>query len=325
MNELDLMRTADPSDFVSSAAAREELLAAITSQPIRRRRRRTFLAGSTAVLTLAGGGLAYAVLSGQSPQTALKVNCGMSANKLEFERDHAFTTVLDTATGDPVADCAAVYQRQEGVVPPLVAYDAGSQMIYVIPETWTPPKSWRRLSTAFRTDAARLELQQRLADLVDEGPYSQCLSEAQAQRSAEVDLAALHLSGWAFRHPHPDGQKADGRRSCAWAEVDENGSDSILIGTRGGDVDMNGRVVPPAAGHAEVNRLADHLRVGISDACLDLPHARAVAQQAIEDTGFTTSQVQIHELVDRAASCTRVDLVPGGVLDLILRGPQRLS
>jgi len=313
MNDLELLRSIDPAPASLPTAGRDELLTALrtSSLPSRRRKRRFALLGTgSAVLAIAGGGLAYAVLAGQPPQTALKVNCAVGVSQAEWDQFANFTGILDTSSGDPVADCAAEYVRLEGAAPPLRGYQTGSEYITVIPADWVAPASWRALPPTFRTDAARLELKQRLADLVD-GPQSQCRTAASAEAMVRSDLAELSLTDWTVERLS-NASKADGTSMCAMAWVDEGAAKKVqLQGVQGGP-----------SGDDAVARLAALLRHDIAENCLTLAQAQRATESDIGKAGFKIAESDITALVDPAAKCTRVDLVPAGLIAVMLRGPK---
>lgn len=313
MNDLDLLGSLDPAPVSLPAAGRHELLAELLASspaPRRRRRRLALLGAGSAVLAITGGGLAYAVIAGQSPQTALKLNCAAGISQSEWDRFANFTNVLDTASGDPVADCADEYVRVVGAAPELRAYQTGSVYIQVMPSTWTVPAGWKPLPSTFHNDSSRLELKQRLDDLVD-GPRSACRDIAAAEALVRRDLAELGLTSWTVERL-PDASKADGGAWCAMAFLDEGGSTKVL---------MQGWQTPMDGG-GELRSLATYLRRDVAGQCLTLPAAQRVTKTDLEKAGLKVAESKVTALVDATAKCTRVDLVPAGLTVVVLRGPQ---
>lgn len=317
MNDLDLLGAADPATFTPSDEAREELLRGLrmlSADPERRRRRRrlaVLLGGGTA-LSLVGSGLAYAVLAGQPARTAMKINCAFGVTEAEFDRWHEFTNVLDTSTGDPVADCTDEFGRLEGYAPPLAAYDVGGEAIYVMPATWTAPAEWRRLAPTFRSDPVRLELKQRMGDLVD-GPESRCSSADQAEAYARAQLADLGLTDYTIERLS-QASWANGTTGCALAWVDDAGKPAVLI--QGVDAQTS------AVGDGPTARdIARRLRTWISDACVRLPQAENLARRAVTEAGFTVRAGQIRSIQESSTRCTSVDLLAAGDSVIVLRGP----
>ena len=322
MNELDLLATADPAAsvlaFSASESAIHELLADLGDETPRAKRswRKRVVALSATGFALAGAGIAYAVITGQSPETTLQINCAAGVSQDEYDRTHEFTAVLGNTTGDPLADCAGADTRLTGTAPALTAYDAGGPMIYVMPSSWTPPSTWRRLDSSFRSDAARLELAQRLADLVS-GPSAQCSTASAAERYAEQQLRALHLAG--YRVTRLSGAaKADGTRGCAMTFLDDTGKDTILVQ----GIEPTTPAIPGAKEQGPTARdVAARLRNSIVNSCVTLPEAARLARQAITDAGFPASVGQIKQIIDSSRRCTDVRLLPAGDIVIVLRGP----
>jgi hypothetical protein len=315
MNELDLLRGHDPAAGTIPQASRESLLAGLESidetPGRRRRRRRLFVLAPIGVVALAAtGGLAYAVMGGQPPATALKINCSVNITRAEFVATGGFTSVLDTTSGDPVADCASAYEQLGQVAPVLRAYDSGSVFVWVIPTDWPVPASWRALPTTFRSDARRLALKQRLDDPVDGpgGPGTICRSSDAVEVRVRGYLTELGLQGWSVSRL-PGAAAGDGTTSCAFAWVDEGADQRVLI-----------QAGPPYLGeHAPeerpYRRLVARLRSEIADRCLTMAQARAAAQSAVDESGM---DVTITAAEAPAGRCASVDLTPGGAVRIIL-------
>lgn len=325
LHELREFRSSTPeADPTAQLRARRATLrAAVAPRARKRHRARQTTAIGCAGLVVAGGGVAYAVLAGQAPQTALKVNCAVGVTQAQFDKEHSFTSILDATTGDPVADCAAQYQRLQGSAPRLTAYDVGASFVFVLPADWTVPTSWRPLPSTFQNDAARLELKQRLEDLVD-GPESRCSTTDDAERDARADLASLSLTGWSLTRL-PSATKADGRNACAFATIDEASSLTINIGSKSDitDItDINGNPVVMTGRPSPVTDLAARLRSDISRSCVTLQASKGIVLRAISASGLRPQDANVQTIPDNAASCTRVALIPGGMINIILRGPE---
>ncbi|MGB8652386.1 MAG: hypothetical protein WCD35_17195 [Mycobacteriales bacterium] len=316
MNDLDHLRRLDPAAGPVPQGGRTELLAALstTDTPPRRGRKRlvAVLTGGF-VATAAGGSIAYAVLSGQPEQTALGIQCAVTTTQSEFDRYHELSASMTNITGDPVADCAAEYARLNGRAPSLLGYSSGTSSIFVIPSTWTAPSDWRPLPTTFRVDAKRLELAQRLDDLVA-GPPSTCMSHDTAEERIISYESELGLTGWATKRlPTSD---ADGSTSCAYALVDDNGSNTVLIGAHQYE---KGQATP---GTPDLAHLIAELRTQISQRCLSLEDAQHAVRQALGHAGVNLKDAKLPAALDPSARCTRVVLVPAGLTVIVLRGPQ---
>lgn len=232
MSEHLLVRETDPARGLLPVRGREELLSALRASGgevparTRRSRRSAVVATLGAGVLAASSGLAYAVITGQSAGTALKINCSAGIDRAEFDSTGGFTSVIDTTSGDPVADCASEYERLTGSVPALVAYDAGNPFVWVLPDEWKVPAEWKRLPSEFRSDSPRLALKQRLEDPA--GVFaSGCLDDAQAEAAVREELAALGLSDWTVERPVSE--RADGRALCSGAGVAEDGRRSVYL------------------------------------------------------------------------------------------------
>ena len=282
----------------------------------RRRRRgpRAVAAGVGAGVVLAGGGgLAWAVVT-RSADTAQKVQCAATVDRADWDPAEAdgFGLQLPSFSGDPVADCAGEYQRLTGHTPELVAYDTGRVYIAVVPAGWPVPEDWAPLQPGFQNDPVRLELAHRLDDLV-EGPQASCSTADQAEAVARTELADLRLTGWRIERL-PEAVRADGTDWCAVAWVDEGPLPEITIqGVEGG--------VSDATGTEPVRRVVDTLRTGVARSCLPLAEAVEHTEQAITANGWSLADAKVTAIEDPAATCSRVDLVPGGLVTVVLRGP----
>jgi hypothetical protein len=321
---MKVLRDSDPARAVGAYDERRaaEVLARAAATIRRpRRRRRTvgsLTAGVGAVVALAAGsgGLAWAVTEAlrQEPATALKVYCsvGMDRSSFEAQDGSGSGVTIDASSGDPVADCAAEYKRLEGAAPALAAYESGESFVTVLPVGWRVPPEWTALAADFRNDPARLELKQRLDDLVD-GPQSRCSTADDVERIVRAELEDLRLGAWAVERLS-QADRADGRPDwCALAMVDEQGLAKVYVQ---GLEDFH-----PASPDTSLAVLARDLRTGIADQCLTLPAARRRAEEAIVSSDFTLDQARIATVTEQT-SCTRIDFVPGGMIVVVLRGPQ---
>jgi hypothetical protein len=313
MNDLELLRRIDPAAGPVTGAGKDDILAAarLANAPRRTVRRRglTVAASIATVLAAGGGGIAYALLSGQPPASALKINCAAGVEATEFRRTHEFTAVLDTTTGDPVADCAAEYARLNGAAPDLRAYSSGSVFVWVVPVSWPVPDSWQPLPQDFTNDATRLELKQRVDDRVD-GPNSQCMTVDDAVSLVNTYFTELHQVGWNVER----GSTSDAARTCAQVSIDESAAKTVVVQT------VSEASTAPA--DAQDVRLATAIRRNVTGACLDLDRARAAVNDAITGSGADPRGVSVVQSPDRAARCSRVDMVVGGRITIVLHGPR---
>ena len=196
-DEFELLRrlrppTAGP-DPALVADERKALMALITEaprplpQPIppdgdrRRRRRPRWLAPTVLVISGATVAAGWAVFRPES-RTLTSVSCGDST--------------IGSSTGDPVADCAALWRREKGTEPPaLVAYEGPGGGIWVLPVGEKPPAGSKPLGQAFRQETSIIELEDELGD-VARGLQSACRTEADARRLVTTQLERLGLAGW---------------------------------------------------------------------------------------------------------------------------------
>lgn len=306
MNDLDLLRQHDPAAGSVPLLGRDDLLRALRTTTTRRGPRRWMtLAVAGAALTVGSGGLAYAVLTGQPPATALKVNCSAGASEAEFVETFSFTSVMDVSTGDPVADCASEYQRLGLPVPALRGYESGSVFIWVVPQSWKVPASWRPLAEDFRSDTNRLTLKQRIEDPID-GPGVGCPSTAAVRKAVNDELAALHLEDWSVV-PAPGGTDGDGSTMCAFAFLDEEGDNRIYL--------QAGPPMTTAGDDKGPHELMNRLRADVARPCLTMPQAKAATAKALADTGVPATVLAAPTASGR---CTSIDLVPGGLITIRL-------
>lgn len=281
----------------------------------RRRRRPPRAAGAAlgVALLVGGGGVAYAVFH-QPASTALGLACAAGASQQEFEQAGYLFSVMDISSGDPVADCAAEYTRRGVPAPELRGYTNGTGLISVVPADWPVPDTWQPLAGTFRNDPARLELKQRLGDLID-GPEAQCRSTDQVQGLVEQDLADLGLTGWTIDRLEQAG-RADGHSWCALAFLDDAGSPTVSI--QGLPGPANGQI----NADEPFGELLHSLRRDITGQCLPLPIARQLVEQAVTAAGFDPLQdAKITTVEDPAGACTRADMPASGLIEITLRGP----
>lgn len=168
-----------------------------------------------AALLAGGGGAAYAVLH-QPASTVLGLACSAGTSQQEFQQAGGnLSSYVGASSGDPVADCAAEYDRLEVAAPLLRGYTTGESYLSVVPEAWPVPSDWQPLAVDFRTVPARLELSQRLGDVLD-GPQSRCRSAEAVEAIVRRDLADLAMTGWTIKRLE-QAERADGQDWCALA------------------------------------------------------------------------------------------------------------
>lgn len=309
--EMDLLKRADPAAGPMPTDTRQELLHALRAadafKPYRSKRR-VAIVGTVAGAVLAStGGLAVALWT-QAPATALKVNCAAGTTKAEYDRDGGFTSVIDTVSGDPVADCATQYAALGQAAPALKAYDVGASYLWVLPNEWQPPQGGRELLSEFRSDTTRLALKHKIDDPVD-GPSSTCQTNAAVEQQVRGYLAELGLTGWTAR-PAPGAEQADGSNLCAFALLDESGRRTVFIQT--------GPPGPAPGGSPEeqaYGALKQKLRTDVSGRCLAIADAEGASEAALEATGVTG--VVTSRASERTA-CATVDVTGYAPVQIIL-------
>ncbi|WP_264031263.1 hypothetical protein [Cellulosimicrobium sp. SH8] len=314
----DPVRRADLGavDDAAFAALREEILmtttlhptnAAPAAHPSRRRRlgRRGMVALGLATV-LAGSGVAYAAIQAFRGSSGEGVTC-VSA----WTPDVAEGLDVDAAgpwlTGDPYADCTTLLAEQG--LPPIedpVAF-AWDGQTYVAPAGQVPD-GVERLESRSALDPAVVELQQSATDRVD-GGASACRTVAEGVAWAQEELARLGLEGWSVGEQDALPEPADGAQVCAEVTVDVGEPAIVVGGTTGSDGILEDSLV---AG------IVTALKGGITDRCVSLDEARAVADEALSvvDGPFPTTSVP-----DESVTCARVDLVVGGSFRATVYGP----
>jgi hypothetical protein len=289
----------DEAATVFGDAGPERLLEAITSlspvreRPERRRLRRPLVIALAAFVVAAATGAGWALTHGNARETTA-VDCMIDGG----------TTVIDATSGDPAADCAAVWPTP---VPKLQAYDNGLGGVSVIPSTQKPPAGW----TAIRSqDVALIELQESLDDYVA-GLSSRCFDNATATTFAQQQLHRLGLVGWKVqtRANSETGQLCYG----GFADPQSKTVTLMASGDQAGPANW-----PP-------RQLANSLRP-LTRRCLTLSALkRAVEQRAtalgMSQTVEDSRNYKLSSAGDDTMRCATVYETVGGTIDVILRGP----
>ncbi|MGZ4600668.1 hypothetical protein [Oryzihumus sp.] len=269
--------------------------APVTVPPNRRRRRLTrgAVAGLAGLVLAGGGAAAWAAYTGGHETTG--IDCVSKAND----------AIIPAVSGDPVADCTAMWRREGVTVPDgLKAYDDGKSIVVRL--DGTVPDGTRALPGGVVQDAAVIELGASLEDRVD-GMRGQCLDASRGRAWVTGELQRLHLRGWRVS---VDGSRPPTPTACAEGLADADRHTVTVIGG------------PPSADPGDPSvAFTRALRTRISGACVSLPAAERIVRQA---AGGTTAAngMQVTVLADPTASCTRVDAVVGGAWMVTLHGPQ---
>lgn len=266
------------------------------AKPARRRHHRLPVLAAAAVMVLGGAAVGWAVVASTARDT-VSVQC-------EIEGASA---VIPAATGDPVADCAAQWQRETGrPAPPLVAYDNGVGGITVLPADQAPPSGWTPLQSGETQNVSMVELQQWLDDYV-RGLHSGCYDNATAVEMTERTLARLGMADWTVRPP-PSSDAAP----CVDTGILDGASRSVTLRALGGPV--------PAG--PTVEKLAARLR-SIAGDCASMDATAKLVRSAASELGLSeaTRQFELSEVRDDSARCTTIYENVGGTIFVILRGP----
>jgi hypothetical protein len=320
VNELDVLRRLRPPteepDPALVADERNRLMALITrarptdAEPDRRlRRRRRSLVAVLVAASAATAAAGWAVLQPESETTA--VACGDS--------------IVSSSTGDPVADCAALWRREKGTEPPpLLAYVGPGGGVHVLPAGEEPREGFTPLDPSFRQDASVIELEAELAD-VSRGLPSACYSEAEARRIVQAQLQRLGLAEWSVEARPVDFEGLVGG-SCppaayTLAIVHPDRETVELVAGIGGSPPRELPVVELA------HRLTRQLVEGPEARCVTVEEAAAVARREAASLGLSEAarEVVLHVVTptDPAPTCARATTVVAGTAEVTVRAVPR--
>jgi hypothetical protein len=276
--------------------------------PDRRRRWLVPVVVAASVATAAAG---WAVLRPDA-ETTTAVACGDS--------------IIPSSTGDPVADCAALWRREKGTEPPpLVAYVTSGGGVQVLPAGEEPPEGSEPLDPSFRQDASIIELEAELGD-VSRGLPSGCLSEAEARRITSAQLRRLGFTGWTVTVRPVDAEAVTGGScppaSYTTAIIHAERQQVELVAGLGGPPPQDLPVVELA------RRLTRQLVEGPEARCLTVDEAAALARR--EATSLSLSEAKrevVFHVVPPAdpaqPTCARVTTVVGGTAEVTMRAVPR--
>jgi len=217
------------------------------------------------------------------------------------------SSVIPSASGHPVADCAAQWQRDTGSpAPPLAAYDNGHGGITVLPADETPPSGFTPLPTGETQNVSMVEMQQWLDDYVD-GLNSGCYDTATAVKMTQQELAQLGLGSWTVQPP----PTSDGG-SCVDTGIMDPANSTLTLRELGG----------PGSPDSVFEELAVKLRAIARD-CGSLDATAQRVRSAASALGLSEDahQYELTEIRDDSARCTTIDENVGGTIFLVLRGP----
>jgi hypothetical protein len=261
-----------------------------------RRRRRSPILLAAALVVLTGTAVAWAFVVSSARDT-VAVQCEIQG----------VSTVIPSGTGDPVADCAAQWQRDTGnPAPPLAAYDNGVGGITVQPADQAPPSGWTRLGSGETQNLSMVQMQQWLDDYVS-GLNSGCYDNATAIQMTQQALARFDMADWTVQ-PAPPSDTGQ----CIATGILDGTNTTVTLRALGGPV-------PPGW---TPEKLAVKLR-SIAQTCGSLDATATQVRSAANELGLSEDahQFELTEVRDNSARCTTIYENVGGTIFLILRGP----
>lgn len=260
-------------------------------------RRSMVLAAALACLSLAAVG--WAVYHSVAETT--EVACHLGENDVAH---------VDAVTGNPVADCAAVWRRQTGSEPPpLAAYANGRGGVAVIPEDASVPGGWRELEAGVAQDPRVAELRAALGDYID-GLKADCHPLDSARTVATRELDRLGLNQWQVV---AERGAADGENTCTFFVLNSPEQQVVLL-----PLDRT-----PNTGDAAYKALATKLGQALNQECLSLEDAAARTRKLAADVGIDPDKgLVVDQASDETTRCARADVNPGGRATVTIRGPQ---
>jgi hypothetical protein len=293
-----LSRIAPISDEAAAGVfgelGRERLLAAILRQaPARQRRLRRPLVLAVAVLVVAAAtGAGWAALSPGPARETTAIDCVI---------DGRVGTVIDATTGDPAADCAAIWPAP---VPKLQAYDDGIGGVAVIPASAKAPAGWTPIESQ---DVVLVMLQENLDDKIN-GLDSACFGSSQATTFAQQQLDLLGFVGWTTT-------VRSGGGSCYRGFADPQAKTVTLMAM--GD--------PTGVANWPPQELADSLRP-LTQQCLSLSAMQNDVVERATALGMSPSEenyrnYRLTAVPDDTLSCATVTESVAGTTAVVVRGP----
>lgn len=287
---------------VFGEAGREGLLDAITrltprGRPARRRlRRRSLLVAAAAfVVVAAATGAGWALTHGSARDTT-SIDCVIQGGD----------TIIEATSGDPAADCAAVWPSLTGKpAPPLQAYDDGLGGVAVLPNSEKAPASWTPIASQ---DVALIELQESFLDEIN-GLSSTCFDAPAATAFARQQLDRLGFGGWTVTLRTGDSA------SCVDTAVVEPTTKTVTL--------IGGGVAQTAS--SPQRQLATVLRP-LTKECLSLAAMQTEVEREAGTLGFAQTAAgdhsyQLTAVRDDSLRCTALYETVGGTVELVLRGP----
>ena len=296
--------TDDQFTELADRDVRDDLLARLVSLPVSteaatgrpRRHRLPVIAVASATTVVAGTAIGWAITNSGATDTT-SVQCEINGTD----------TIIPASSGDPVADCAAQWQRETGTnAPRLVAYDNGNGGITVAPAAQAPPPSSSPLPPGTTQNVSAITLQESLDDYVS-GLNATCHSADSAVAFTRQLLHAAGLQHWSVVAP-PEG--ADGSSTCADTAIVNAKSQEVMLRALHG----------PEPTERPYMQLAQRLRnlSGCHSAAELAQRVRSVAQ----DLGLSAAAHEYQlTTVATKSDCSVVHETVGGTIFLTVRGP----
>ena len=302
-DEFDLVRGLRPqvrdSDPALIDQARKELMAVINQEPrlkptpAQTRSKRRWRVPILIAAALATGAASWAIFTDSSQSTTL--GCHAPDDGI---------SIVDATSGDPIADCAAVWRRDYGSEPPeLVAYDNGRGGIEVVVVGADIPSDWTKLEPGPAQDVALIELAEGLDDVAT-GLASGCYTTGDSTKIVDRELHRLGLASWTVRAE----REPDGESTCGYFYLDPEQQQVVLVGLD------TGSPLESAV------KLATQLNAALDGQCMTLDEAATAATGIATELGIEDA-LDLQSVADNAATCTRAHTNVGGVIGVILRGP----
>jgi hypothetical protein len=301
------LRSADPARRLepTSAAAREQLRQSITAAPtssppplerLSRRRRPILVLAAGLLAAVATAGAGAWVLGGRATDTT-SLTCALEADS---------ASMIDSASGDPIADCQAEWQRLFHSAPPaLVAYDTGGD-VTVVPAGSAVPAEWKALPADFHQDARLIELDERLGDSAA-GLFSDCFSLEQARTLAQRLVRRSGLDGWSVVY-ESDAQERAGSCTAYW--LDRASKHVVLIS----------RALTFQDANAPHLVLARRLGEAAARACLTISEAAARVRREAAKFGWQESDSSLVINSHTTEGCADIVVNVGGRVEVTIRG-----
>jgi hypothetical protein len=275
---------------------------ATNPQPARRPRsprprRRLPILIAAALVIVSGTAVGWALVTSSARDT-VAVQCEIQGSD----------SVIPAASGDPVADCAAEWQRDTGsAAPRLVAYDNGLGGITVLAADETPPSGFTRLGAGETQNVSMVEMQQWLDDYIS-GLNSGCFDSATAVQMTQDQLARLGMTEWTV---HVLSASDAGR--CVGGGILDAATATVSLRAMGD---------PSLLPGSSAAKLVAELR-SITQDCSSLDATAKQVRSAASELGLSEDahQYELTEVIDNSSQCTTIYENVGGTIFLILIGP----